>query len=63
MEIYCIHLLILAGTRILLLKFLKMDELWSVVILSGGITLIICYIIFSKIPYESKKIRLLFGVK
>lgn len=40
-----------------------MDELWSVVILSGGITLIICYIIFSKIPYESKKIRLLFGVK
>lgn len=63
MEIYCLHLLILAGTRILLLKFLKMDELWSVVILSGSITLIICYIIFSKISYESKKIRLLFGVK
>lgn len=63
MEIYCLHLLILAGIRILLLKFLKMDELWSVVILSGSITLIMCYIIFSKIPYENKKIRLLFGVK
>lgn len=63
MEIYCLHLLILAGIRISLLKILKIEELWSVVILSGSITLIICYIIFSKIPYEKTNIKLLFGVK
>lgn len=63
MEIYCLHLLILAGIRILLLKLLKIDELWSVVILSGSITLIICYMIFSKVFYEDTKLRLLFGIK
>lgn len=63
MEIYCLHLLILASIRILLLKFFKMDELWSVVILSGTITLLICYIIFSKISYENNKIKLLFGIR
>lgn len=63
MEIYCIHLLILAGIRILLLKILNFNELWFVVIISGGITLMICYIVFSKIPYEKTKAKLLFGVK
>lgn len=63
MEIYCLHLLVLSSIRILLLKFLKMDELWSVVILSGGVTLVICYIIFSRIPYENTKLKLLFGIK
>lgn len=63
MEVYCLHLLILAGIRIFLLKILKFDDLWIVVVLSGSSTLIICYIIFSKISYEHKKVRLLFGVK
>lgn len=63
MEIYCIHLLILAGVRILLLKILNFNELWFVVIISGGITLMICYIVFFKIPYEKTKAKLLFGVK
>lgn len=63
MEIYCLHLLILSSIRILLLKILKMGELWSVIILSGSITLVICYIIFSKIPYENTKLKLLFGIK
>lgn len=55
MEVYCLHLLILAGTRIFLLKFLKVEELWSIEILSGGITLVVCYIVFSKIPYKNTK--------
>lgn len=63
MEVYCLHLLILASTRIFLLKFLKVEELWSVAILSGGITLVVCYIFFSKIPCKNTKLKLLFGVK
>ena len=63
MEVYCLHLLILAGIRIFLLKFLKIEELWSIVVLSGGITLVVCYIVFSKMPYKSIKLKLLFGIK
>lgn len=63
MEIYCIHLLILAGIRILLLKIFNFNELWYIVILSGSITLILCYVIFSKTLYERTKLTILFGVK
>ena len=63
MEVYCLHLLILAGTRIFLLKFLKVEELWNVAILSGSITLVVCYIVFFKIPYKNTKLKLLFGMK
>lgn len=63
MEIYCIHLLVLAGIRILLLKFFNFNELWFIVIISGSITLIICYNIFSRLPYEKTNIKLLFGLK
>ena len=63
MEIYCTHLLILAGIRIFLLKILKINELWSVVILSGFITILSCYIIFNKIDYEKIRLRWLFGIK
>lgn len=63
MEVYCLHLLILAGTRIFLLKFLKVEELWNVAILSGSITLVVCYIVFLKIPYKNTKLKLLFGMK
>lgn len=61
MEIYCIHLLILAGIRIILLKFFKNSELWSVVLFSGFITLILCYMFFYKITYE--KFKIIFGEK
>ena len=63
MEIYCTHLLILAGIRIFLLKILKINELWSVVILSGFITILLCYIIFYKIDYEKTKLKWIFGIK
>lgn len=63
MEIYCTHLLILAGIRIFLLKILKINELWSVVILSGFITILSCYIIFNKIDYEKTRLKWLFGIK
>lgn len=61
MEIYCIHLLILAGIRIVLLKIFKIGELWSIVIFSGFITLILCYMLFYKINY--KKFKIIFGEK
>lgn len=63
MEIYCSHLLVLAGIRILLLKFLKINELWYVVILSGFITIILCYVVFIKISYERTVFRIIFGKK
>lgn len=63
MEIYCVHLLILAGIRIFLLKFLRIDELWCVVILSGLITIVLCYIIFNKTANEKTKLKWLFGMK
>lgn len=63
MEIYCVHLLILAGIRILLLKIFNFNDLWCIAILSGCITLVLCYEIFSKILYEKTKLIILFGIK
>ena len=39
------------------------NELWSVVILSGFITILSCYIIFNKIDYEKTRLKWLFGIK
>lgn len=63
MEIYCVHLLILASIRISLLKIFNINELWCIVVLSGSMTLIICHMIFSKIFYEKTKLTILFGIK
>ena len=61
MEIYCVHLLILAGIRIVLLKIFKIDELWSIVVFSGFITLLLCYIFFYKIYNTTKIFKIIFG--
>ncbi|WP_278849784.1 acyltransferase family protein [Megamonas funiformis] len=61
MEIYCVHLLILAGIRIVFLKIFKIDELWSIVVFSGFITLLLCYIFFYKIYNTTKIFKIIFG--
>lgn len=61
MEIYCMHLLFLAGCRIFLMKIMKMDDLWLITVVITVVAMFCCHMAVHILDKQGGLKRILFG--